>query len=250
MRPDALEEWLAESIRLSFIGVPSWTQRPVFAEISGTQPALITAQPMIALHQEAGRVSHAHLNILQLANRIDLLLGDNPTRNTVDPNAPAYKPLFSIGPYRESLALFDSLSAKATGLVNSATRVAFAITLIRQTENARDSVRYLHKLLPRLPVDPDNDLELIFQINRPVHDSRGLLINRLAKWEALQITTMQVGLGASPLPIIPSRPPISAAQAYIDVSTAAENIFPLNNLSEIVNDLRRYAIELAEHGDT
>lgn len=248
MQPDALEGWLAESFRLSFIGVPNWTQTPVFADISGAQPALITAQPMVQLHQEAGSVSHAHLNVVQQANRIDLVLGDKPTQNTVDPNAPGYKAFFSIGAYRENLELFDLLSAKAVALVSSAMRVAFAITLIRETENAHESIRYLHQFVPSLPIDPSNDLDLIFQINRPVHDSRGLLLNRLVKWEALQITTMQVGIGAALMPILPSRPPVTAAQVYIDVSTDAQNMSPLSDLPEVVSELRGHAVKLAESG--
>lgn len=248
MQPDALDGWLAESFRLSFIGLSNWTQRAVFAEISGVQPALITAQPMVLLHQEAGSVSHAHLNIVQQANRVDLVLGDKPTLNTLDPNAPGYKAFFSIGPYRENLELFDSLVAQAIPLVSSALRMAVAITLIRETTNARESIRCLHRLAPNLPIDPNNDLDLIFQINRPTHNAQGLLINRLAKWEALQVTTVQVGVGAVPMPIVPSRPPVTAAQIYIDVSTDAERSSPLNNLSEIVSELRGQAVKLAEAG--
>jgi hypothetical protein len=249
MQPDALEGWLAESFRLSFIGVPSWTPRPIFLETTGAQPALTTAQPLVQMHQEAGEVSHAQLSVVQQASRIDFVLGDKP-RNPFDQTALDYKALFSIGPYREGLELFDSISAKAISLVSSAVRVAFSITLIRQTDNAQESIRCLHKLVPRLPVDPNNDLDLVFQINRPVHGSQGQLINRLAKWESLQITTVQVGVGAASLPIVPSRPPVSAAQVYIDVSTDAANISPLGNLSELVNELRRHATKLAEAGDT
>ncbi|MFT4116549.1 hypothetical protein [Bradyrhizobium sp.] len=248
MSQDPLDGWLAESFRLSFLGVPGWNQRAIFKDIAGTDPTSTSIQQMSQLHQEAADIGDVHLNVVQQQNRVDILLGDKPSQNTVNPLMPGYKPFFSMGPFRESLETFDGLTEKALGLFSNAMRVAYAIILIRPTSTPQESIRALHKLLPKVPIDPNNDSELVFQINRPVRDSNGLLINRIAKWEALQVTAVRLNAFGGLIPTLPT-PPASAAQIQIDVNTDAANIVPLNNLSEIVRELRQNAVNLAGAGE-
>ncbi|MEY9466332.1 hypothetical protein ABH973_006745 [Bradyrhizobium ottawaense] len=244
-----LAGWQAEGFRLSFIGVSEWSQRPIFRDISGVEPALVTAQRMVQLHQEAGEVGHAHLNVVQQANRIDITIGDKPTQNTVDPSLPGYKPFFSAGPFHETLQLFDDLTSKAAPLLKNALRVAYAITLLQPTPNARQSGRLLHRFLPKVPMDPEKDIDLIFQINRPHVREGGLLINRLGRWESVQITTVRVLASGGPMPVMPAASPITAAQIYVEANTDAENTVPLTNLPDLVQELRNAAVKLAEVGD-
>lgn len=96
MLQDPLDGWLAESIRLSFLDIPGWTQRPIFGEVAGVEPTSTSVERMVQTQQEAGDVSHAFLNVMQQSNRIDIVLGDKPSQNTVDPLTPGYKP-FSSG---------------------------------------------------------------------------------------------------------------------------------------------------------
>jgi len=168
------------------------------------------------------------------------------------PAAPDYRPLFWIGPYQESLEVFDSISSKATSLIPDATRIAFAITVIRQTDSVREAVVRLRPLLPTVEINPDNDLDLIFQINRPITDGRGRFINRLARWDTLQVTSLRVVIGSIPgISPMQSQPPICAARIYADVSTDADNVIPISRaeLAEIVSELRAYAINIVENGD-
>jgi len=142
------------------------------------------------------------------------------------------------------------ISTRATALITSATRVAYAITLVRQTESVREAGACLHKFLPTVGFDPNHDCDLVFQVNRPTSDEKGRFINRLAKWESIQLTTLHIGIGVPPLPAVPSRPPVYAARIYVDVSTDADNTQPLNDLSELVVELRGHAVSIAENGDT
>jgi hypothetical protein len=243
------EDWYAENLRLTFFGVMGWAQRPIFTEVTGMSPAQINAQPPIQIYQEMGNLSDAYLAVTQQAGRIDIVLTDQPARNTADSEAPGYKPLYWIGPFRESIEAFDAISAKATSLITDATRVAYAITLIRQTESVHEAVGILHKFLPTIDFDPDNDTDLVFQINRPTRDKSDRIINRLGRWEAIQTTTLRVSLGVpSPLP---SGSPIYAARIYVDISTDANNKVPFagSEVPELVDTLRTYAIAVAENGD-
>jgi len=243
-----LSDWYAESLRLSFFGITGWTQRSIIREIADVEPVLMTSQPLMQIHQEAGNLLDGYINVTQQAGRVDVVLSDQPTRNTMDPAAPGYTPLFRIGTFEKSIEMFDKISMKATSLVTSATRVAYAITLIRQTESVREAGACLHRFLPTVDFDPKNDVDLTFQVNRPTRDGKGRFINRLAKWESIQLTTLHIGVG--PLPAVPSRPPVYAARIYVDVSTDAENTQPLNDLPELVVELRSYTLSIAENGDS
>lgn len=245
MLQDPLDGWLAESIRLSFLDIPGWTQRPIFGEVAGVEPTSTSVERMVQTQQEAGDVSHAFLNVMQQSNRIDIVLGDKPSQNTVDPLTPGYKPFF-VGPFRQTLEMFDAVADKAVNLVSGAIRVAYAITLIRPTSDAQEAVRALHRLIPSVPVDPEKDSDLIFQINRPARDDQGRVINRLARWQALQVATVRMRALGVPMPILPSAPLATAAQIYIDTSTDASNIVPISDLPRVVSELREHSVKLAE----
>jgi hypothetical protein len=254
MQSQALEGWYAENLRLTFFGAPNWTQHPIFSEIAGVVPAQINSQPATQQFGEVGDIAEAYLNVSQQANRIDVVLSDQPTRNTVDPALPGYKPLYWVGPFDESIKRFDGISARATTLVSGATRVAFAITLVHQTSSIHEALASLHKFVPTVKFDPDHDLDLSFQINRPTRDQKGRFINRLARWDTIQILSMRIAIGSGvpPVPSLASQPPRCAGRIYVDISTDAENTIPItgSELSDLVIELRGYAIDIAQKGDS
>ena len=243
--------WYAESLRLSFLGIPEWVQRPLFAEIAEVPPAQTTTQLPLRLHQETGGVSDAFLSVSQQADRVDIILSDQPTRNTVNPIGPDYRPLFWIGPFRESLEIFDLISARTIPLIPRTARMAYAITLVCETESARAALTCLRRYLPTVDFNPENDSDLLFQINRPIRNERGQLINRLSRWQSTQTARVRV---AATLPLTPSvevGAMTFAAHAYIDISTDANNTVPFvgTELASLIERLRAYAVEIAEHGD-
>lgn len=137
-------------------------------------------------------------------------------------------------------------------MLSEATRVAYSVATIRQAQSVREAVGFLIEYLPTLEIDPARDLDLVFQVNRPTRNARGTLINRLARWEAMQLTSVRVVVGGSlPVSPLPSAPPVYAARVYVDVSTDAENTisFTGDDLTAVVRELRAYAIDIAENGD-
>jgi hypothetical protein len=138
--PSQSEEWYVEQLRLTFIGLTDWTSREIFSEIAGTPASQINAQPPMQFYQEAGSVFDAYLSVTQQAGRMDVVLSDQPTRNTADPALPGYKPLYWIGSLKDSVENFSAISNKTISLVSGATRVAYAITLIHKTDSLREAV--------------------------------------------------------------------------------------------------------------
>ncbi|MGJ4945136.1 hypothetical protein ACQR1W_31565 [Bradyrhizobium sp. HKCCYLS1011] len=243
-----LANWNAESFRLTLFDVADWIQRPIFAEIAASPPAQINAQPPIQFYQETGNLFDAYLSVTQQGNRVDVSLSDEPTRNTIDPSTPGYRPLYYVGPYQSSLAYFDQICDRTTNVFKRAARLAYAITLIRQTSNMPEAMSILRGYLPTIDFDPQTDRDLAFQINRPTHDRAGKLINRLARWETVQLAKIRVM--AATVPTVAPGETTFAARAYVDVNTDAENTVPLGDLPELIRDLRAQAVHMIEHGDT
>jgi len=244
-------DWFAENLRLTLLGVVDWVQRPIFAEIAGVPPAHITAQPPVQIHQEMGNVHDAYLSVSQQAGRLDIVLTDQPTRNTSDSGAPDYRPLFWVGPLKDSLDKFDPIISKAISMQPRATRLAYAITVIRQAQSIREANACLRRYLPTVQFDPDRDTDLIFQINRPIQTNSKKAINRLARWEAIQTQRIQVAIGTPVIPALQPAPTVFAARVYVDISTDTTNTVPFarSDIPELVNELRDQAISIIEHGD-
>ena len=248
MQAPMSQDWCVESLRLSFFDVADWTQRQLFAEVTGAPAAEIKVQPPMQLHLETGAVGDAFLTVTQYGTRLDIVLSDKPTRNTVDPALPDFRPFFGIDNFKEALASFDAICAKTTSTIKSAKRVAYAVARIRRTESMSETLSSIKEFLPTVTFDPQRDLDLVFQINRPIHDGKGRLINRLARWESLRMSQLRVGV-IPPLAAVASAPTY-AARMYVDVSSDADVTEPIVDLPELVGELRAQALKIAQNGDS
>ncbi len=243
-----LDGWYAESFRLSFFDMGNWIQRPLFTELTGAAAAQIVVQPPMQIHQETGALDDANLTVSQQSNRMDIVLSDLPTRNTMNPSLPNYRPFFWIGPYEESLPRFDEICAKATSAIAGARRVAYAVTLINQTSSMQESLARLSVFLPTIAVDSQKDSDLIFQINRPIRDQKHGLINRLARWETLSMATMMLGTVPPIAPVISMT--TFGARVYVDISSDDQKTEQISDVRELLAELREQALTIIDKGDS
>jgi hypothetical protein len=243
-----LPGWNAESFRLTFFEIINWTERPLFAELTETVAAQVVVQRPVQLHQETGPLGDALLSVVQQPGRLDIVLSDIPTRNTLSAALPGFRPFFWVGPYEESLATFDGICAKATSAIANAKRVAYSVTLINSTTSAQESLSKLIAFLPDVHLDPQNDSDFVFQINRPVRHEKHGLINRLGRWETLSTATILLGAHPS-IGAAGAFPGNTAARIVADVSSDSLNTEPLTDLKALFGLLREQALEIAEKGD-
>lgn len=242
-------DWYAESLRLTFFVLPSWIQRSIFSEITGSPPAEQVVRPPVQFHQETGNALGAQFTVLQQAGRIDFILSDTPNPAGAGTAVQVPKAFFWAGPLRECTATFDRAVAAAVPVVASAMRVAYAIALLKQTETASSAMKVLKQAVPTVDFDPEIDSDFVYQINRPRVSRFGYKLNRLVRWEIIQSSILSITAGAA-LPI-----PISAAFAarvYADVSTDEKNTKPLSEiitLSEAVDEVRALALDIVHKGD-
>jgi hypothetical protein len=243
-------DWYAESLRVTFFVANDWKQEPLFAAISGVPPQEAIERVPTQLRQETGGVAGAHLTVVQQVGRIDVVLSSVPT----NPSVPNENPFSWIGKFVDALAILDGLTDKAAAAVSSALRVAFAPILLSPTATLEEANASLSLLLPFVSFDPANDTDIVWQINRRRRTESWGLINRLARWEALQVQVGYIGLNQGAMP---SAVPLSAAatgcavRLALDINTDPANVTPITGtaVKETIIELRSHAVEIAERGD-
>ena len=161
---------------------------------------------------------------------------------------PSAKGFFWAGPLKECSEAFDHITVKAVRVVDGALRVAFSVTLVKQTETVADTMNALKEVLPTVDFDPEVDGDLVYQINRPRVGRLGHKLNRLGRWETIKTSFLSITTGvAMPLPT-----PAFAARVYADISTDENNTVLISEpvLSDVVAELQSEAFEIAVKGDT
>jgi hypothetical protein len=248
-------DWYVESFRLTFFVGAEWTQRPLFAELTGIEPTERSEKTIpIPTRQESGGFGEVHVRTIQQPGRLDILMTDVPTRNVSDPEAPDYKAFFWIAKLVSAFAMFDEITAKVPHFTSPLLRIAYVPTLICRASDARGTMQLLRQALPLVQFDPEIDTDLFWQINRPRSVDGIGKINRVSKWNALQTHLVPVPISgvAGQQAAILAIPPLAefAVRAEFDVNTAPTNpeISP-DAVKNIINVLRSFAIEIAEYGD-
>jgi hypothetical protein len=240
--------WYAESLRLTFFVLPNWIQRAIFSEITGSPPAEQVVRAPIQFHQETGNALGALFTVLQQPGRIDFILSDTPNPPAPRVAGEVLKAFFWAGPLKECTAAFDQAVATGVPVVGRAMRVAYAITLLKQTETASSAMKLLKEAVPMVDFDPEIDSDFVYQINRPRVSRFGYKLNRLERWETIQSNILSITAGApSPIPIKAA----FAAHLYADVSTDEKNTKPLSEaaLREAVDEVRALALDIVHEGD-
>jgi hypothetical protein len=241
-------DWYAESLRLTFFVPADWVQRSIFFEITGSQAAEQVVRPPVHLHQEIGNALGALFTVSQQPGRIDLVLSDTPTLAS-GMAAQAPKAFYWAGPLKDCTEAFDRVIAAAVPIVAAnALRVAYAITPLKQTETASGAMEVLKDALPTVDFDPQSDTDFVYQINRPRVSRFGYKLNRLARWEVIQSSILNITVGVpATIPMVEA----FAARIYADISTDEKNTKPIPaiTLAEVVDEVRAIALEIVDKGD-
>ena len=242
-------EWYAESLRLTFFALPDLVQRPLFVELTGVPPAEQVARPLLKFQQENGNAFGAYVNIIQQPGRVDIVFSDAPDMSASRLFGSEIKAFFWLGKLDASIAIFESIVSKAIAAIDSAFRVAYAVTALKQVESMTATLNILRECLPRLEFDPETDADLIFQITRPQKARDGRKIIELVRWQSLQATVQFHSNVASVA--LPHTRSAFAAHVYADVSSDAENKTAITGhvLRDLIDDLRAVAVQVVERGE-
>ena len=240
--PESIQ-WLAESVRFTaFYTDDTDAKAPFYEELYDAKPDRVVERPNEGVRQELGIFGDHRLALSNRPGRTDLLLAT--------PKSPDSIPYAQIGPYEEALRAFKPIVMKWFRKSPPLKRLAVGLILILECPTKVEGYALLKKLLPVPEFDPKIETDIFWQVNRPrpskvVH---GLRINRLSKWQVVEVRILSVGIDGKSNPATPGTPLL---QLELDINTDGERTAPFKKsaLNPLLEELTKLSIEIASVGD-
>lgn len=176
MEFNSLLEWTAEGMRFSLFTPHVFTDHDGWWEsFVGVAPASKTSKPATMETLYNGEFEQGLLELRVLPDRIDWIYGPIAGQTPFVP---------SVGPFKVQLGLFLNGFNKwleAYGCTYS--RLAFATTILNETEGRESGYSELNNVLPFMPLSNGKWQDFFLQFNKPIKTSIGqhelIRINRL-----------------------------------------------------------------------
>jgi hypothetical protein len=196
-----------------------------------------------------GKFSGGQLIVGAAGPRLDIYLSPQaPTEPTGSPSFPIIDEWDRV---REAFVTSTRKWLAATKF--PVTRLAFAAVLLSETKDRMESYVALKGLLKSVNVDPDAMREISFRVNWPIQSEviRGLRLNRITNWNALQINLLLLQLSGQSSTTSASPAERFAIRLEMDHNTDEENkmTFEAEKLVPIYNELIGKACENAASGE-
>jgi hypothetical protein len=228
--------WATENLRVSlFSNAPVQMNDADWSALTG-QAEAEARQAIPAGRVFSGRFEGAQLSMAAAATRADVILS-----SVLEPVAEPGLP--SIGPWGVMCEKFvDFTSAWIADRKLPVLRIAFGAVLLFPVANRREAYGHLKDLLASVSINPDEMRDLVFRINWPTTSAvlKGLSINRITNWSALQLRTVQLTDPQTPATIQDTH----ALRLEIDHSTDEKRFQPFDGTHLVVN-LYKELVELA-----
>lgn len=176
MEFNSLLEWTAEGMRFSLFTPHVSTDHDGWWEsFAGVAPASKTSKPATMETLYNGEFEQGLLELRVLTDRIDWIYGPIAGQTPTVP---------SIGPFREQLGLFiRGLNRWLNEYGCKYSRLAYATTILNETEGRESGYSELNNILPFIPLSNGKWQDFFLQFNKPMTTSVGLheivRINRL-----------------------------------------------------------------------
>ena len=111
----------------------------------------------------------------------------------------------------------------------------------------------LTQILPDIPIDTENSIDFLYQINRPRMSTniKGLSINRLMKWAVVRLGLIRFAVRADGQTLSTNLPYQFACRLELDISTDAEfsGVFNSDSLNAVFDEMVSIAKEISANGD-
>ena len=163
----------------------------------------------------------------------------------------------TIGRFPEDINTFWDLVGNWLDNIEGVNRLAIAPRLVIPVGDLAGGYRAIRKFIPGIELDPDNTDDFLFRVNRKrvvEFHGRAVTINRLCAWQVLkaEMGVVQVE-GQGPARFVnPTGKAYFGCLLELDINsqplTEGEMSEPLKK--EIFSNLRIFAQEIAEQGDT
>lgn len=229
--------------------------RGVWRTLQGADPDQTREKRQPAELTERGPLGPNTLILQARERRVDLLL--QPTEPTSDDDE-TRTPVSTLGEFSATLESFMNVLRRwprpEPSQNRSYKRVALGAVLHLPVSSTTEALRQFLPLLPAVRLDPEGAADFLYRINRPREDRFGpetIRLNRLATWEAVNVTYSRVRISAEGVEPEETLQSENRAQLTLDLNTdaARQTQLPPEHLVEILDRLGRMGLELAAKGD-
>jgi hypothetical protein len=241
-------EWAAEHVRVSlFASTAVHITEDDWRAVTGQNEA-DARQAIAGGRVFSGRFEAGLLNFSGAFNRMDIIFASPPlTEQPAEPQLP------TVGPWISVRDRFFELTHKWIESTKfPIIRVAFGAVLLSPVPDRKSAYEVLKKLLSSVAVDPNRMQELLYRVNWPTQSKaiRGLTINRITNWSAIQFTIGNIPVLTSPAVAV-SIPLQHAVRLEIDHNTDLNRSVPFSpgQTNSIFKELVSHASENALNGE-
>lgn len=197
MEFNSLLEWTAEGMRFSlFTPQVSTDHEGWWESFAGIAPASKTSKQATMETLYNGEFEQGLLELRVLTDRIDWIYGPIAGQALIIP---------SIGPFKEQLGLFlNGVSKWLNAYGSTYSRLAFATTILNETEGRESGYRELNNVLPFIPLSNGKWQDFFLQFNKPtkvrIAQHENVRINRLINFSVANFQMFAFSSGVlSPL---------------------------------------------------
>ena len=245
--------WQTESLRLTAFPSPNANVENAdwWRDVTGQQPEARVSRPRLAGYQEQGPFQGGQLLLNVQPPRIDW----NFTPAGPRPGGEPDPGLLTVGLLTTALPQFLDIMTRWLASAPAIQRLALGSAFLLPVADLQDGHRRLADFLPALRIDAEGSSDLFYQINRPQPSRSGILglrINRVSKWSVAvhQMVMLTVGPGRVGQQLVETQP-LVACRLELDINTVPsfEGDLPRERLSEIVDEMADFSVEIALRGD-
>ena len=171
-------EWLAESMRVTFFVSNPFPKHERLLSLLGFVPDQINDRPAQNVRQEVVNFEQGLIMMGEAPGRIDLLYSANFRGG--------FQPIFQIGDVRTAFSRCCDLGRTICAKLGPVTRLAVGPIAVRQTRSEQESIQLMLTYFPTLPANADTDTEALWSIarRRPATTFRGNIFH-FQKWQTV-----------------------------------------------------------------
>lgn len=248
---DISQNWEAENLRsTTFLKTEAdiGNKESWWHSVVGDEPERSDSRPKAGTIRQTGPLDGKRLSLAVQPGRVDWNLSEQ-----LESPEELGDRLPTIGLFAAAYGSFSTVQEHWFETCPEVARIAFGAILDIPVADRIEGYRIISRFLPNMPIDIENSIDFLYQINRPRMSNiiEGLSINRLMKWAVVRTGVVRFDVGSDGRALSTNLPVQSACRLELDISTTAEwsGDLPRESLYAIFEEMVNLGKEIAMNGD-
>ena len=249
--PDISEAWETELLRLTTFLKPNvdvGARDTWWKSVVGDEADKSEIRPKAGTIQQSGIFAGKGLSFAVQPGRVDWAIAE-----PFDSPEELSERLPTMGSFPTAYERFSTIPKSWFNECPEVARFAFGAILDLPVVDKVAGYQILARILPNIPIDTENSIDFLYQINRPRMSNTvpGLSINRLMKWAVVRLGLIKFGVRPDGQTLSTNLPYQFACRLELDISTDAEfsGDFNSDSMNAVFEEMVSIAKEISANGD-